>query len=248
MAIIYGIADSERQLLNKLPNEVQDVDDMDRVKKEFENKLEKEGSGFFAGIRKWNYKRQVNKFEKSEVKLFQKGTRGENIVIDELSKLDDSYHILCGVDMELHYWVTYNGRKNLKSAQMDLVVVCPKGVFMIEVKNWSNQFASNNNNFSPYEQTERAGRVLWISLQNVIKNVRVTNILLSIRGNLPYNGNYRSVYVSSLDKINNFLEKRQDELNEKEVGKIVKSLRGFVQISNVYSIFQILKKLTLPYC
>ena len=228
MAIIYGIADSERQLLNKLPNEVQDVDDMDRVKKEFENKLEKEGSGFFAGIRKWNYKRQVNKFEKSEVKLFQKGTRGENIVIDELSKLDDSYHILCGVDMELHYWVTYNGRKNLKSAQMDLVVVCPKGVFMIEVKNWSNQFASNNNNFSPYEQTERAGRVLWISLQNVIKNVRVTNILLSIRGNLPYNGNYRSVYVSSLDKINNFLEKRQDELNEKEVGKIVKSLRGFV--------------------
>ena len=39
MAIIYGIADSERQLLNKLPNEVQDVDDMDRVKKEFENKL-----------------------------------------------------------------------------------------------------------------------------------------------------------------------------------------------------------------
>ena len=228
MAIIYGIADSERQLLNKLPNEVQDVDDMDRVKKEFENKLEKEGSGFFAGIRKWNYKRQVNKFEKSEVKLFQKGTRGENIVIDELSKLDDSYHILCGVDMELHYWVTYNGRKNLKSAQMDLVVVCPKGVFMIEVKNWSNQFASNNNNFSPYEQTERAGRVLWISLQNVIKNVRVTNILLSIRGNLPYSGNYRSVYVSSLDKINNFLEKRQDELNEKEVGKIVKSLRGFV--------------------
>jgi hypothetical protein len=230
MALIYGIADSERQLLNKLPNEVQDIDDMGRVKKEFENKLANEGSGFFAGIRKWNYKRQVDKFEKSEVKLFQKGTRGENEVIDELSKLDDSYHILCGVDMELDYWVTYNGRKNLKSAQMDLIVVCPKGIFMIEVKNWSNQFANNNsnNNFSPYEQTERAGRVLWISLQKVIKNVRVTNILLSIKGNLPYNESYRSVYVSSLDKINNFLEKRQDEFNKNEVEKIVKSLNGFV--------------------
>jgi hypothetical protein len=230
MALIYGIADSERQLLNKLPNEVQDIDDMGRVKKEFENKLANEGSGFFAGIRKWNYKRQVDKFEKSEVKLFQKGTRGENEVIDELSKLDDSYHILCGVDIELDYWVTYNGRKNLKSAQMDLIVVCPKGIFMIEVKNWSNQFANNNsnNNFSPYEQTERAGRVLWISLQKVIKNVRVTNILLSIKGNLPYNESYRSVYVSSLDKINNFLEKRQDEFNKNEVEKIVKSLNGFV--------------------
>jgi len=228
MALIYGIADSERQLLNKLPNEVQDIDDMGRVKKEFEDKLANEGSGFFAGIRKWNYKRQVDKFEKSEVKLFQKGTRGENKVIDELSKLDDSYHILCGVDMVLDYWVTYNGRKNLKSAQMDLVVVCPKGIFMIEVKNWSNQFANSNNNFSPYEQTERAGRVLWISLQNIIKNVRVTNILLSIKGNLSYNESYRSVYVSSLDQINNFLEKRQNELNEKEVEKIVKSLKGFV--------------------
>jgi len=228
MALIYGIADSERQLLNKLPNEVQDIDDMGRVKKEFEDKLANEGSGFFAGIRKWNYKRQVDKFEKSEVKLFQKGTRGENKVIDELAKLDDSYHILCGVDMVLDYWVTYNGRKNLKSAQMDLVVVCPKGIFMIEVKNWSNQFANSNNNFSPYEQTERAGRVLWISLQNIIKNVRVTNILLSIKGNLSYNESYRSVYVSSLDQINNFLEKRQNELNEKEVEKIVKSLKGFV--------------------
>ena len=229
MAIIYGIADSERQLLNKLPNEVQDVDDMDRVKKEFENKLEKEGSGFFAGIRKWNYKRQVNKFEKSEVKLFQKGTRGENIVIDELSKLDDSYHILCGVDMELHYWVTYNGRKNLKSAQMDLVVVCPKGVFMIEVKNWSDNYVRNNTNLSPYEQTERAGRVLWILLQDVINGTRVTNILLSIQGNIEYNQNYRSVFVSSLNKINQFLENRQDSLDEKDVNKIVNNLkRSFI--------------------
>lgn len=228
MAFIYGIADSERRLLDKLPNEVEDIDDMGRVKKEFENKLANEGSGFFSGIKKWNYKRQVNKFEKSAVRLFHKGTRGENQVIDELAKIDDSFHILCGVNMELHYWVTYNGRKNLKSTQMDLVVVSPKGVFMIEVKNWSNQYTNNNNSFSPYEQTERAGRVLWISLQKMFKNVRVTNILLSIKRNLPYNLNYRSVYVSSLDRINQFLEKRQDELNEKEVQKIVKALQKFV--------------------
>ena len=214
--------------LIKLPNEVEDIDDMTRVKKEFQEKLAKKDTGFFSGIRKWNYKRQVDKLEKPQVKLFHKGAGGENQVINELEKLDDSFHILCGVDMELHYWVTYNGRKNLKSAQMDLVVVCPKGVFMIEVKNWSNQFANNNNSFSPYEQTEMAGRVLWISLQKVVKNIRVTNILLSIKGNLPYNENYRSVYVSSLDRINSFLEKRQDELSEKEVKKIVKSLSSFV--------------------
>lgn len=228
MAILHGMADSESNLLDKLPDEVENIEDIDRVKKEFEEKLAKEKSGFFAGFRKWNYKRQISKFENNEKNPLLAGAKGENKVIDELLNLDDSYHILCGIEVTLSRWVTYNGKKNLKSAQMDIIVVCPKGVFMIEVKNWSNQFANNNNSFSPYEQTERAGRVLWISLQKVVKNIRVTNILLSIKGNLPYNENYRSVYVSSLDRINSFLEKRQDELSEKEVKKIVKSLSSFV--------------------
>ena len=230
MAIIYGKADSEKSLLKKLPGEVRHFDDMDRVKKDFENKIKQVDDGFFSGLKRWNYKRQVKKFDKARENPLHPGTKGEINVIEELEKLDDTFHILCGVRIQLPRYVTYNKRRNLKSAQMDFVVVSTKGVYMIEVKNWSNQFANNNsnNNFSPYEQTERAGRVLWISLQKVIKNVRVTNILLSIKGNLPYNESYRSVYVSSLDKINNFLEKRQDEFNKNEVEKIVKSLNGFV--------------------
>ena len=38
MAIIYGMVDSESSLLDKLPNEVKNVDDMDRVRKEFYGK------------------------------------------------------------------------------------------------------------------------------------------------------------------------------------------------------------------
>ena len=229
MAIIYGMADSERSLLDKLPNEVRDVDDMGRVKKEFEAKIENTGSGFFNGIRKWNYKRQVDKFQYKKVGELKTGTRGENIVIDELSKLDDSYHILCGVRLQLSHWVTYNGKKNLKSAQMDIVVVCPKGVYMIEVKNWSNQYANKNKKgLNAYEQTERAGRVLWISLQGIFRKVRVTNVLLSVKGNLEYNKSYRSVFVSSLDRINYFLMRKEDILSEKEIKNIVKDLKGHV--------------------
>ena len=121
---------------------------------------------------------------------------------------------------------TYNGKKNLKSAQMDLVLVCPKGVFMIEIKNWTDKYANNNNrSLSPYEQTERAGRVLWIILQKTVGDIRVTNVLLTIKGNLPYNQNYRSVTISSLNTINQFLEKRQDVLNPNEVKKIVDRLK-----------------------
>ncbi len=228
MAIIYGMADSERQLLNRLPGEVKNIDDIERVKKQFQHKLKKKDTGFFAGIRKWNYQRQINKFENNEDNPLHAGTQGENKVIEQLSKLDDDYHILCGVRIELPYYVTYNGQKNLRSAQMDLVAVCPKGVFMIEVKNWSNRYAQNYGGLNPYEQTDRAGRVLWIALQDVIKNIRVTNVLLSISGNVSYNEEYRAVFVSSLDRINQFLEKRQDALSSREVKKIVNSLKGNV--------------------
>jgi len=228
VTIIYGMADSERQLLDRLPGEVKNIDDIDRVKKHFEKKLKKKDTGFFAGLRKWNYQRQINKFENNKDNPLHAGTRGENKVIEELLKLDEHYHILCGVRIELPYYVTYNGQKNLKSAQMDLVVVCPKGVFMIEVKNWSNNYANNYNGLSPYEQTDRAGRVLWIALQDIIENTRVTNILLSISGNILYNQRYRAVLVSSLDKINQFLEKRQDALSPKEVKIIVDELKYYV--------------------
>ncbi len=226
MAIIHGMADSEKSLLNKLPNEVENIEDIDRLKKEFEEKLAKEKSGFFGGIKKWNYKRQISKFENNKDNPHHAGARGENKVIDELSKLDDSFHVLSGIDVQLARWVTYNGKKNLRSAQIDVIVVCPKGVFAIEVKNWSDNYAKNNHKgLNPYEQTERAGRVLWILLQDVIKGTRVTNILLSIQGNLSYNQNYRSVFVSSLDRINQFLENRQDSLTEKDINKIVKNLQ-----------------------
>jgi hypothetical protein len=230
MAIIHGMADSEKSLLNKLPNEVENIEDIDRVRKEFEEKLAKEKSGFFGGIKKWNYKRQINKFENNKKNPLHAGAKGENKVIDELSKLDDSYHVLAGIDVQLARWVTYNGKKNLRSAQLDIIVVCPKGVFAIEVKNWSDNYAKNNQKgLNPYEQTERAGRVLWILLQDIIKGTRVTNVLLSIRGNMSYNPTYRSVYVSSLDRINQFLENRQDSLNEKDINKIVKNLqRSFI--------------------
>jgi len=228
MAYLYGIADSERQLLNRLPGEVKNIDDIDRVKKHFEKKLRKKDTGFFAGLRKWNYQRQINKFENNKDNPLHAGTKGENKVIDELLKLDDRYHILCGIRIELPYFVTYNGQKNLKSAQMDLVVVSPKGVFMIEIKNWSNSYAQNYDGLNPYEQTDRAGRVLWIALQDLIKNIRVTNVLLSISGNIPYNQRYRAVFVSSLNRINQLLEKRQDNLSSREVKKLVNDLKDYV--------------------
>ena len=45
---------------------------------------------------------------------------------------------------------------------------------------------------------------------------------------MQYNTNYRAVFVSSLEKINGFLENRQDVLSEKEVKKIIDNLKYYV--------------------
>ena len=111
---------------------------------------------------------------------------------------------------------------------MDLVVVSTKGVFLIEVKNWSDDYVKNNEKLDPHEQADRAGLVLWIFLKSIIKNIRVTNVLLSIQDNLQYSSYYKAVYVSSLEKINGFLEDRQEILSDKEVKKIVDNLKYYV--------------------
>ena len=166
--------------------------------------------------------------KKNKDNPFHAGARGELRVLDRLSELPDDYHVLCGVNIELPYWVTYNGKKNLRSAQMDYVVASHKGVYMIEVKNWSRGYANRHDGLSPYEQTDRAGRVLWIFLKSWRFSPRVTNVLLSTRGSFEYNRNYKPVFVSSLDRINQFIQNRRDELSEKDVKKVINKLKGHV--------------------
>jgi len=156
------------------------------------------------------------------------GARGELSVIKKLSDLSDDYHVLCGLNIGLPRYVTYNGRKNLRSAQMDFVVVSRRGIILIEVKNWSAKYFRSHRNLNPYEQTDRAGRVLWISLQGWFSGPRVTNVLLSLQCDMPYNQNYRAVFVSNLERIKYFLENRKEALSDGDVRKIVGKLQGHV--------------------
>ena len=80
----------------------------------------------------------------------------------------------------------------------------------MEVKNWSDNYVKSHDKLSPHEQTERAGKVLWAYLKALILDIRVTNILLSLQGNIRYDENYRSVFVSTPEKINDFLARFSD--------------------------------------
>ena len=235
MAIIYGRADSEKQLLDKYPSRVKSIEDIDKVHQELKEDLKAEGNGFFAGIKKWNKKRQINKFEKNKDDPFHAGADGEIQVLAKLSKLSDDYHVLCGIKASLPYYTTYRGQKNLRTAQLDFIVISKKGIILIEVKNWSNQYYNQHRNLSPHEQVDRAARVLWIAIKSRwgwgwwnTQAPRVTSVLLSIRGNIKYDPHYKFVLVSDLNKINNFIENQREKLSDKEVKKLIKMLKGHV--------------------
>ena len=229
LAVIYGSPGSEVQLLSKYPKEVKTMNDITTLHQIYKEKALEKDSGLFTFVKRWHKKRQLRKFEANKDSPLYAGARGENKVLERLKQLGDDYHIFCNLRITLPFAARYNGYRNLRSAQMDFVTVSKKGVFLIEVKNWSQKFAQNHTGFSPYEQTDRAGRVLWITLKPIINDIRVTNVLLSIVDSISYNQKYMSVFVTNLEKVNHFLENRQYRMTENDVWMIVHTLRQYVE-------------------
>ena len=173
---------------------------------------------------------EIQEFNELKKDPFYAGAKGEVDVLKKLSQLSDDYHVLCGVNMDLGHYITYNGKKNLRSAQMDFVVVSKRGVILIEVKNWSSNFSRQHQGLSPYEQIERAGRVLWIALKSwrSPRNPSVTSVLLSIRGNMQYDSRYKFVNVKDMKNINYFIENRYEQFPDNEVDRVVGRIMGHV--------------------
>ncbi|WGI17172.1 nuclease-related domain-containing protein [Methanonatronarchaeum sp. AMET-Sl] len=196
------------------------------------------------------FKKQENKLiektrELKELKSnpFYKGAYGEIKTLKELSKLNNKYKVLCGLNIELDHYIKYNGKHNLKSAQMDFVVVSQKGIFLIEVKNWSNQYLNKNKGITPHEQLDRAGKTLYIYLNSQLnqnntnidtkKNIdlngkNLTKILVPIQNNMNYNKNYKYVFVKNLTQLNNFITNRKTVYSQKETKIITNALKNHI--------------------
>jgi len=232
MAIIYGISEATKKFLKKLPNEVKSLDDIDQVHKEMKEEYDSiEDKGLGNKFSRWRKKRQINKIEDNIDNVEHAGAKGEILALEKLKELPDDYHIFCGVNKDLGKYVTYRRRRNLKSAQMDFVVVSSRGVVLIEVKNWSAKYYKNHYGLRPHEQVDRAGLVLWIKLKSSWfrpKNPEVRSVLLSIQGSIPADTKYGYVVVKNLNDINRFIQYQKDRYSEKEVKRLIDRVKGDV--------------------
>ncbi len=232
MAIIYGISEAASKFLDKLPNEIQTLDDIDKVHKEMKEEFDSiEDKGLGNKFSRWRKKRQINKIEDNLDGIEHAGAKGETLALEKLSELPDDYHVFCGVNKDLGKYITYRRKRNLKSAQMDFVIVSIRGVVLIEVKNWSEKYYKNQYGLRPHEQVDRAGRVLWIKLKSSWfrpKNPEVRSVLLSIQGSIPADTNYGYVVVKNLNDIISYIQNKQEQFSDKEVKRLIDRVRGDV--------------------
>lgn len=230
MAIIYGISEATKEFLKKMPKGVKSLDDIEKIHQKLTAEYDDlENKGLIAKFSRWSKKRQIKKIEANTDSIEHKGARGEVLALERLSELPDDYHIFCGVNKDLKKYVTYRRKRNLKSAQMDFVVVSKRGVSVIEVKNWSSHYYKNHYGLPPHEQVDRAGRVLWISLKSSWfspKDPQISSVLLSIQGNINYDDDYGYVSVKNLNNINYYLQNRVEQFSEKELSRLIGRVKG----------------------
>jgi len=131
------------------------------------------------------------------------GAAAEVAVIEELSSLPAGSLVFNDVRLESGRYIHFEG-KPLMSAQIDTLAITPAGVFVIEVKNWSSEFARSGEGFNPYEQASRASYLVFDRLRSAGISVKVRAIIAT-QGSLPDRGDSK-VAVVPIGRLRRYIE------------------------------------------
>lgn len=145
------------------------------------------------------------------------GAVAEVAVINELRSLPVGCSVFNDVRLEADRYIHFEGNP-LMSAQIDTLVITPAGVFVVEVKNWSREFAQSGEGFSPFEQVERASYLVYDQLRSAGFDVR-TRSIIATNGSLPGRGDHK-VSVVPIRRIRQYIE------NDKAAGVDVYGVRA----------------------
>ena len=158
------------------------------------------------------------------------GAVGENSAVNELKKLPDDYYLINDFSVEFNPPI-YNKRENdrIFSIQIDHLLICQSGVFLLETKNWSKKSIKSLDLRSPVEQILRTSYALFMLL-NSESNVSLTrhhwgsrkipirNII--IMTNEKPKEEFKHVKVLSLNELNGYIKYFDEIFSESEVENI----------------------------
>jgi len=126
----------------------------------------------------------------SKVKLLEKALKSPDLaggiaeleLIDSLKTLPDNFYIINDAKLEVDRAIHFDGAW-LRSAQIDHFVVTPSGIFVIEVKNWSEKFSRGGDYFDPYQQVKRSSYLCY-TLIGESYNLK-TRSIIAYKGSIP---------------------------------------------------------------
>jgi len=111
------------------------------------------------------------------------GAEAEIDVVARLERLSAEHTIFNDVRLRASRFIKFDGIP-LQSAQIDHLVLAPSGVFVIETKRWSRQFATSGRYHNPFDQTRRASYLCYRVLEELFGKIAVRSVIAS-DGSLP---------------------------------------------------------------
>jgi hypothetical protein len=165
------------------------------------------------------------------------GAIGENKVVNEIKKLPDNYILINDFQLKFNPPV-FNRKENdrIFSIQIDHLLICKAGIFILETKNWSKKSVESLDLRSPIEQVKRTNFAIFKVLNTAntngrlklnhhwgSKKVKVRNIIIMIN-NKP-KGEFDFVKVLLLKELNGYIKYLNEIYTEEEVNNIYMYLR-----------------------
>lgn len=167
------------------------------------------------------------------------GAIGEHSVVKEIEKLADNFYLFNDFSVEF-YPPIYNKKENerIHSIQIDHLLICQSGIYILETKNWAKQSLTNIDLRSPVEQIRRSSYAIFMLLngqskRNKInlnfhhwgdKQIPVRNLI--VMTNAVPKEKFKHVKVLSLKELNGYVSYFDPIFSRVEIESICNYLRG----------------------
>lgn len=164
------------------------------------------------------------------------GAVGENLTVKELEKLSNDYYLINDFSAEFDPPI-YNKKENdrIFSIQIDHLLICKSGIFLLETKNWSNKSIENLDLRSPVKQTSRTSYALFILLNsesniNLVRHhwgsarIPIRNVIVMTK--VKPKEEFKHVKVLALNELNGYIKYFDEIFNNDEVEHIFNYLNN----------------------
>ena len=167
------------------------------------------------------------------------GAIGETSVVNTLNQLSDDYYLINDFSLRFDPPI-YNKRENdrIFSIQIDHLLVCRSGVFLLETKNWSKTSVQSLDLRSPVKQVLRTSFALFMLLNSEsrfndfrledhhwgAKKIPIRNLIVMI--NEKPREEFKHVKVLSLKELIGYIQYFDQTFDGKEVRSIFEYLRN----------------------